>query len=420
MNNVFLIIQREYLSRVKKKSFIIMTFLTPVLFALIMFLPILIMKYSKSTDVKIIAVIDSKNIIQKALKNTDEVQFVYIDKTIEQIKPEIGKKYFGAIECQNKSDFFFLTSKQVPIQMKQDICSTINEKLKNLKIVELNLPEDIVKQLDVNVNLNISVIDGQGKEKKTSTELISVLGFIFAFVIYIFIFAYGAMVMRGVLEEKTNRIVEIIVSSVKPFHLMMGKIIGVACVALTQIVAWVVLTTALTMVFSLISIGTIDYSEAMQQTGGGMSISILEGISSIPWTFILVAFVFYFFGGYLLYTSLFAAIGAAVDNETDTQQFMMPISLPLIVGLMISQAVIQNPSSSAAFWGSMIPFTSPIVMLVRIPFGVETWELVLSISLLFVGFIFTTFIASKIYKIGIISYGKKITYGELWKWIKYS
>ena len=270
------------------------------------------------------------------------------------------------------------------------------------------------------------------------------LGYFAGFLIYFFVFLYGAMVMRGVIEEKTSRIVEVIVSSVKPFQLMLGKILGIALVGLTQFIAWVVLITLFVsvgmqvfgpdysaenvapqqeMVESVMSQQSINVSDVAEIQAENSSDNfkdiLLSTVDSINFIVVLLSFLFYFIGGYLLYASLFAAIGSAVDSETDTQQFMMPVTIPLVIGLLVMINTIQNPDGAMAFWFSIIPFTSPIVMMARIPFGVPYWEVALSMSLLIITFLGATWFAAKIYRTGILMYGKKVSYGEIWKWIRY-
>jgi ABC-2 type transport system permease protein len=282
-------------------------------------------------------------------------------------------------------------------------------------------------------------INESGKEEKSSTELAMGLGYFASIIIYMFILLYGVQVMRGVSEEKTSRIVEVIISSVKPFELMMGKILGIALVCLTQILLWIVLTTSIIGVFKTLVPDkfNITKTEQISTSNHGansgtniekvntpssdkqMGNDILTSLSNVNVVQELSMFILYFLGGYLLYAALFAAIGAAVDSETDTQQFMMPITVPLIISIVAAQAVMQNPDGPLAVWLSIIPLTSPIVMMVRLPFNVPTEQIVLSLSLLALGFLGTTWLASRIYRTGILMYGKKVNYKEMWKWIKY-
>jgi ABC-2 type transport system permease protein len=300
-----------------------------------------------------------------------------------------------------------------------------------------------LKNIRTDVKITTYKTDEGGAEQKSYTEVTMVVGLVSSIMIYMFIFMFGAQVMRGVIEEKTNRIIEVIVSSVKPFQLMMGKIIGVALVGLTQFLLWIVFTfiiiTAVQTAFpqqfkktqaeqvkisgSSVALpndaAPVAQNSISADTGNEKVNEIFEAFSSINLPVMIMSFFFYFLFGYLLYGALFAAIGSAVDNETDTQQFMLPVTVPLILSIVVAQTVIQNPESPLAFWMSMIPFTSPVIMMVRIPFGVPTWEIALSIGLLILGFLGTTWLAAKIYRTGILMYGKKSNYKELWKWIRY-
>ncbi|MGZ4118829.1 MAG: ABC transporter permease, partial [Bacteroidia bacterium] len=279
--------------------------------------------------------------------------------------------------------------------------------------------------------------DKDGKDKNTNTGLYTAIGLICAFLIYFFIFLYGVQVMRGVMEEKTSRIVEVILSSVKPFQLMMGKIVGIALVGLTQFLLWVILTGTLYSVASATILKNVDMKQIQQKEqvikiGADLNVSQMKhnqekdeitklwnDFKSVSVVNILFCFLFYFLAGYLMYSALFAAVGAAVDSEADTQQFMMPITIPLILSFVVAQSVIQDPHSTMAFWFSIIPFTSPIVMMVRLPWGVPPWELALSMSLLVIGFVCTTWLAGRIYRTGILMYGKKVSWKELGKWLFY-
>jgi ABC-2 type transport system permease protein len=305
------------------------------------------------------------------------------------------------------------------------------------------MSETILKNIHTDVKITTFKTDENGDEKKSLTEVTMIVGLVASILIYMFIFMFGTQVMRGVIEEKTNRIIEVIVSSVKPFQLMAGKIIGVALVGLTQFLLWVVFTfliiTAIQATFpdmfkpqqieqAKIS-GThvalpnetspVSPNAISASTGNEQINQVFDAFSAINIKVMVVAFIFYFLFGYLLYGALFAAIGSAVDNETDTQQFIIPITIPLILSIVVAQTIIQNPDSPLAFWMSMIPFTSPVIMMVRLPFGVPGWEVVVSILLLIAGFLFTTWLAAKIYRTGILMYGKKSDYKELWKWIRY-
>ncbi|RKE03685.1 ABC transporter permease [Marinifilum flexuosum] len=444
MNKIFIIIQREYLSRVKKRSFLILTFLTPLLIAGIYAFMIWMM-LKDDTEKRTIAVLNESELVEP-VKSSEFTTYNYLQNaSFEEVKSSMEKKGYYAILVipknilQTKTAELF-SHKQVTIEVKSNVGRQIRqhiEKLKRSKIIaEANMPDLEEKLAATRTPISMRTIKfGEGGEiKQSSTEIAMGIGFAASFIIYMFIFMYGVQVMRGVIEEKSNRIVEVIISSVKPFQLMMGKIVGVAMVGLTQFIMWVVLTGIIITVGSALVLPGVDM-EALQQAksvaelpAGAASLDAgqLKMAQDILGTFdlayvagIVGAFIFFFLGGYLLYSALFAAVGSAVDNETETQQFMLPITIPLILALYIGFAVAKNPESSLAFWGSIIPFTSPIVMLVRIPFGVPIWELLLSMTLLIGTFLLITWIAAKIYRTGILMYGKKVSYKEIWKWLRY-
>jgi ABC-2 type transport system permease protein len=332
------------------------------------------------------------------------------------------------------------SDKQAGFGLTSHISGSIEKIVEQQKMQAAGVKEEVLQSIRTDVNIRTIQWTKDGKQRENSTVVTTILGYISGFLIYMFIFMFGAQVMRGVIEEKTSRIVEIIVSSAKPFQLMMGKIVGLGLVGLTQFMLWVVLTLALVSVGKATlfpELGTPNTQEVvtqniMSQQPGGEQLAeandianpdkiqeIFSAIGQINFVVVIGAFLFYFLGGYLLYSSLFAAVGAAVDNETETQQFMLPITIPLILGFIIMMNAVQNPQGSLAFWGSIIPFTSPIVMMVRIPFGVPIEDFLLSAGLLVLTFIGTTWLAGKIYRTGILMYGKKVNYKELWKWIRY-
>ena len=317
----------------------------------------------------------------------------------------------------------------------------MKQEFESLKLGAAGIDREVLASIKTQLNIHAVRIKQGGQETTDYPEISMGLGFVSGFLIYIFIFLFGAQVMRGVMEEKTSRIVEIIVSSVKPFHLMMGKILGVGLVGLTQFMIWVVLTFAIVGGFRAMAPDLFAFvpdeniyitasqslnpeelaaqAESIQQSNTALG-GLMAGLASINFPVMILSFLFYFFGGFLLYAALFAAIGAAVDNEADTQQFMLPVTIPIIFSLIMAQAVMQNPNGPIAFWLSIIPFTSPIIMMVRIPFGVPYTEVLISIITLVSGFIFATWLAAKIYRTGILMYGKKVGYADLWKWIKRS
>lgn len=444
MNKIFIIIQREYLSRVKKKSFLILTFLTPLLIAGIYAFMIWMM-LKDDTEQRTIAVINESQ-LSEPVKSTEYTSFNYLENAnFEDVKSQMEDKGYYAIlvipnDILEKQTAELFSYKQVTIEVKSEVGSQIRqhiEKIKRSKIIaEANMPDLEQKLAATKTPIAMKTIKfGEGGEvKQSSTEIAMGIGFVASFIIYMFIFLYGVQVMRGVIEEKSNRIVEVIISSVKPFQLMMGKIVGVAMVGLTQFIMWVILsgviiTIGTAVILPGIDVDTLQQAQSITELPEGaanMNVEQFKMAQEIFGTFdlayvasILGAFVFFFLGGYLLYSALFAAVGSAVDNETETQQFMMPITIPLILALYIGFAVAKNPESSLAFWGSIIPFTSPIVMLVRIPFGVPIWELLLSMTLLIGTFLFITWVAAKIYRTGILMYGKKVSYKEIWKWLRY-
>ncbi len=445
MKKIFIIIKREYLTRVRKRSFIIMTILGPILMAALFIVPVYIAE--KTDEVKTIGVVDQTGLFFNKFHDSDNLKFKYIFSDIQEIKNNFSKSNFYAVLYIPKTKLnvpttgILYSNKNPNINVQSYIKNTMEKEIEGLKLKASGINENILRSVKTKIHLSTIKINKGGKEEKSNTELSMTLGFVGGFLIYIFIFMYGSQVMRGVIEEKTSRIVEVIISSVKPFQLMMGKIIGVALVGLTQFLLWIVLTFSIIGVFktyyhSQFNINKTEQvflgdnklspdSQEMQNKNNAVDIknadinSALKAFNSIDFGVIISSFLFFFVGGYLLYAALFAAIGSAVDSEADTQQFMMPITIPLILAIVMSQFIINNPDGPVAFWFSIIPFTSPIIMMIRIPFGVPYFDLILSIVLLIIGFLITTWLAAKIYRTGILMYGKKVNYKELWKWIKY-
>src|SRR6056297_1742287 len=444
MNKIKLIISREYLTRVKKKSFILMTLLGPILFAALFIGPAWIASL-EDTDVKNIAVIDSSGIFIDKIPETDYIKFEYLEnKTLNEVKKNFsGSDYYGVLQILPSITYepgaaLLYSKKKSSFSVKSHIASSMERELKNKKLRAQGLDEKILKSIESDVSIRTIEWTDDGEAKESSTEIAMAVGYAGGFVIYIFIFMFGAQVMRGVIEEKSSRIVEIIVSSAKPFQLMMGKIVGIALVGLTQFLLWIILTFVIVggvktaffpdlgtknaqevVVQDMFEEQDMDQIENMQPQNMDQFSGIFNSIKSIDFGVIIGSFIFFFLGGYLLYGSLFAAVGSAVDNEADTQQFMFPITIPLILGIFVMINAINTPDSPIAFWFSIIPFTSPIVMMVRIPFGVPYWELALSMGLLILTFLATTWMAGRIYRTGILMYGKKVNYKELWKWIRY-
>ncbi len=446
MNKVSIIISREYTTRVKKKSFIIMTLLAPLFMAAMFIIPVWIMT-RKDTDEKIIAVIeDGTEMFKGKIPGTKYLKFEYLENVnLQEIKGNFGELgYYGILYISPKVTYLpnaiqLLSHKQPPLDITEHISNAIEKEIERLKLLTYDIEDidEILKEIDTDVKIQTIKISDTGEEKETSTGIAMGLAYISGILIYILTFTFGAQVMRGVIEEKTSRIVEIIISSIKPFQLMMGKIIGIALVGLTQFFFWILITFIIISIAKSILIPDIGAVTEQPLTENILSSSpvaqtqvseiqemteiqeIFSTLGNIPWLTIIFSFIFFFLGGYLLYASLFASIGAAVDNETDTQQFMMPITIPLLLGFFVAMGAFQNPESSIVFWFSLIPLTSPIVMMARVPFGVPFWELGLSMILLILTFIGTTWMAAKIYRTGILLYGKKPSYKEMWKWIRY-
>lgn len=433
MHKIWLIFKREYLVRVRKKSFIIMTLLAPLLLAAFMVIPIFLATVSDKTDV--IAVLDESGLFAQKFKSTPDRLFIPVQGDLESQKTEFltsektALLYIPKLNLDNPDGIRLYSKTNASINSKLAIESSLRKEIEAIKFEKSGINQQVLDQIKTDIAVSTINLSQEG-EKDNNAFVTSGAGYAGAFLIYMFIFIYGVQIMRGVIEEKTNRIVEVIISSVKPFQLMMGKILGIAAVGLTQFVLWIVLSTVVT------SAVTAQFKDelmppASTEAAGGPQVSadpiknkgtteIFKAIGSLNIPLLLGCFVFYFLGGYLLYGALFGAVGAAVDNETDTQQFMLPITIPLIISFVVAQTVIiKNPDGPVAFWMSVIPFTSPIAMMLRLPFGVPVPELLLSMALLILGFICTTWVAARIYRVGILMYGKKVNYRELSKWLFY-
>jgi len=451
MNKIPVIIRREYVTRVRKKSFIIMTVLAPVLMAAIVIVPMVVMM-NQEGDFKRIAVIEEKSDLFKGvIKNTKDAEFIYFDNArFEDFKDSVtSKKYYGVLsispEVINIPNAIQLVSeKQPPIGLLEHIERSLEKEIEKQKLVAYNIGnlDEIMKDIETDVSVQTKKIDETGEVKDTSTGIAMALAYVFGLLMYMLVFIFGSQVMRGVIEEKTSRVVEVIISSVKPVQLMMGKIIGIALVGLTQFLIWVILTAGIVTVIQSTVLKKSDMTEVTQsipqnlmaenQAAAGKAATqdispelkefskLFDSALNQPWLLIIFSFIFYFVTGYLLYASVFAAIGSAVDNETETQQFMLPVTIPIIIGLMVAMGTMQNPESPLAFWCSLIPLTSPIVMMARIPFGVPYWQIIVSMLLMIVTFMAFVWMAAKIYRTGILMYGKKSSWKEMWKWLRYS
>jgi ABC-2 type transport system permease protein len=419
MNKIFLIIKREYLVRVKKKSFIIMTILAPILMASLIIVPVFLANQDQQN--RLIAVSEDDTKYSSKINDTDNINFEIItEDESEKIRKNLtDSPYYAVLDIKNET-FTLYASQQIGLNIRNSIQNQLEKIIEREKLKQAGIDIKIIENSKTKINIETKIIDTKGEATDSNTEASIGIGFITGILIYMFIFMYGTMVMRGVIEEKTNRIVEIIISSVKPFQLMMGKIIGVALVGLTQFILWILLTI---IISSFAELFLIDATEITNNTDTINQSLILDEITKLTGGIdlikIFLSFIFFFLFGYLMYSALFAAVGSAVDAEADTQQFVLPITIPLILAFILIQPVMDNPDGTLAFWLSMNPLTSPVIMMVRLPFGVDIWELVLSMILLILGFITTTYLAAKIYRTGILMYGKKISYKELWKWLTY-
>ncbi len=440
MSKISLIIENEYMTRVRKKSFLVMTLLTPVLMVALCCIPLLIELFD-SNEMRNITIVDHTGLYKEVYENDEEYTYTYLDTqtTAEQMRNDESPYAYIVITdnlLDNPDAMTIYSHKQITAGFEIEVQNRMEDFLHDAKLASYNIPD--LQQIiqDSNVEINVSSIRfDEGGDTATSAGLATAIGMISTFIIYMFLFAYGGMVMNSVMQEKTNRIVEVMVSSVKPFELMMGKIISVGLVGLTQIGIWLILIVGLGIA-AMMGLGVPLFMNneaellAQAQSMGAASMAgattidpdmldFAQTLSGINFTQIIVSLILYFIGGYIIYASLFAAIGSAVDNEADTNQFMIPITLIILFAFYVGLFSAEDPEGGMAWWCSMIPFTSPIVMMVRIPFGVAVWELVLSLVILFASAIGMTWIASRIYRVGILLYGKKPSYKELFKWIKY-
>lgn len=442
MSKISLIIKREYITRVRKKSFIIMTILTPVLLAGFIFVPGYLATKEDNQE-KVVAVVDNTHITEGAIPSTQYLKFEYLtNPDVEKLKSNFGQTgYYGILLIPENvlvsGKVQLYSNQQTTMQVSEHISNALKNFYTQIKLKNENVPVDILERIKTRINVETIQWTSTGEEKEGSAEIVSIIGYVSGFLMYMFIFMFGTQVMRGVMEEKTNRIVEVIVSSVKPFQLMMGKVVGIALVGLTQFVIWILLTFGLfygvkgvmladsgkamtTVTQNLMQPNQANPAQTMDvQQYQKMFDNIAGKFETVNFPLIIICFIFFFLCGYLLYASLFAAVGSAVDNDTDTQQFMLPITIPIVLGLFVMINAMQTPHSTISVIFSIIPLTSPIVMMARIPYGVPYWQLALSAVLLVLTFLGTIWMAAKIYRTGILMYGKKVNYAELWKWMKY-
>ena len=458
-----IIIQREYLNKVKKKSFLLTTFGVPILFAG-MYAVMLFVMLKAEGDSKRIAVIDNSGIVMEKLENTKQLTFTRLSETDpEAVKNRLGDfdadilLYVSPLDTATKSvTATTYADKPMGMETAEVIENRINDAVEAYRINSYDIPglEQIMEDVHSSVRLTSYTVDDEGKETISQSEVYMIVSMVLAMALYMFIVIFSGMVMSSVIEEKTSRVVEVLVSSVKSTELMFGKIIGVALVALTQFLLWIVLTgliigilggivgmdkitgtlsqnqvetmpgmtsmnDAMGNTLSMEQLQALTDTTAVAEGPTGME-AVLGTLGSLNYTQLIVSFLLFFLFGYLLYASLFAAIGSAVENEADTQQLQIPVTIPLLIGFFVAFYAFRSPESSLVWWFSMIPFTSPIVMLARLPFGVPGWELALSIGLLILTFVLCAWASAKIYKVGILMYGKKSTFKDLWKWLRQS
>lgn len=433
MNKLFLIIKREFFAKVRNRSFIVMTILSPLLIVLMTGLIVFLNK-KNSENVRQIAFKDDSHQLSVALKDSKSVKFIDLtDKSLEEATQKTKDFYSGLLyipegktldELAQKIQFY--SSESPGIELLQNIENKLKTRIKELKIKELNIDYDLLQKTTAKVTITSENFEGD-QSSKMGNILKMIVGGGMGYMIFMFIIIYGASVMRSVIEEKTSRIIEVIISSVKPFQLMLGKIIGNALAAILQFLIWLVIGVAVLVIANIVigvdtssavSPDALEQLKEVPQQMNFMQEMLLE-IDKLPILTIFLSFLIYFLGGYLIYSSIYAAIGAAVDNETDTQQFMTPVLLPLMIAIYIGFSIIENPNGPIALGFSLFPLTSPVVMLMRIPFGVPWWEILISITLLVLTFLFMVWFASKIYRVGILMYGKKPSYKEIYKWLKY-
>ncbi|HUI33583.1 MAG: ABC transporter permease [Dysgonamonadaceae bacterium] len=439
MDALKIIISREYISRVTKKSFILLTILMPFLFTALIFVPYWLSTIQDSEERKIV-VIDNSGFYAPEFKSTENYTFEIVgDANISDQQSRLGKDLYAILQItddlsKDPKAVTFLSEKQAPLDLLSSIERTLSEKVSEQKLEALSHSDNVdsktidqVKQIiesGSRISLSTMKWGKGGSISETSTVVASIVGGVFTVLIYMFIMIYGAMVMQAVMEEKRSRIVEVMISSVKPVYMLIGKIVGIGLVGITQLVFWGIMIGIL-FIGATAFFTNPEQAGQMAAAGGSMATEgfdiegALASIMTVNWFEIIFFFLIYFIGGFIMFASIFATIGSAVDNEEDTQQFMTPITLLMLFAFYAGFYSINNPDGPLAFWGSLIPITSPIVMMVRLPFGVPLWEKLLSVVLLYGSFILTSIMAAKIYRVGILMYGKKPSIKEIIKWMKY-
>ena len=444
-----LVIGREYNTRVRKKSFLILTFVVPVLFAAMCFLPSLIMLNTKEKT-KEVAVVDQSGIVLPFLENGQAANWYdFSSEDPEELKgrlDELGKDILVVIsplDEENSVSVATYSTKPAGVDFAENLSGRVSDAVEDYRIKSYDIKglDEILSSVKARIHVQEFTLGEDGKETISESGIFMIISMVLGMLIYMFVAMFSGMVMSSVIEEKSSRVVEVLVSSVKSIDLMFGKIIGVALVALTQFALWIVLTVAIVGIggaaFGPKLLQKVQGTDAIEQTaqmatmGTGFHMedalammedsslkTILTTLGNIHWGQLILAFLVYFILGYLLYSSLFAAVGSAVENESDSQQLQLPITIPLIIGFFIALMAMRNPYSQVVWWGSMIPFTSPIVMLARIPYGVPTWEIILSAAILIATFALCAWASAKIYRAGILIFGKKSSWADLWKWLK--
>ena len=440
MSKIGIVIGREFNERVRKKSFIISTILMPILMVALMVAPTLIMVYGKS-DVKKIIVVDQSQLFAQALTDSEEVDFEFTDKTLDEARADkegFGVLHIGEDILTNNSNITLYTNSASSFTIEESISSKVKSEIENKRLKEnydIENLDQMLEEVKATVHLK-SVRDDMSGDGESQSSIVSMAaGYVLGFILYMFLLIYGSMVMTSVIEEKSSRVLEVLVSSVKPFDLLLGKIISIAMVALTQIVIWGVLLLVISVaVIPAVLPDDVMSSVAMMQTSGatGMDMAASSGIDAEMITALsaltdvgyisqmLGYMIIFLMGGYLLYSAMFAAVGAAVDTVEDSQNLQLPVTMPIMLAIFVMMMVAKDPNSPLITTFSMIPFTSPIIMMARIPHGIPTWEIVVSLVILFSTFLAMVWIAAKIYRVGIFVHGKKPTFKELYKWIKQS
>ena len=452
MNKIFIVAGREFFTRIQSRTFIVMSILGPLLFGLFVLVPVLMAKWNN--DSTTVWVHDPSGQLSDAFQDQNGLKFQVLPQgtlsngvlvpadsaNIRQLleDQDAGLLHLQAPDSNLNVEARYYSAQAAGLKITERIQSTLNDRLYRLRMERQGLDPKVIESLRAEVQLQTSVWTDQGSED-SHTETAMLLGFGAALLMYMFIFMYGSMVMRGVIEEKASRVMELLVSTTKPFELMMGKILGIASVGLFQFVLWLLLGTAISTAIGAMGLGTAPGTASVASTTTGTApvpgtapvagtanslpadaqADWMQILGQMPWETIIPFFLFYFLGGYFFYAALFAAVGSAVDSEGDSQQLMLPISLPIILSFVASQFVMQNPHGSLAFWMSMIPLTSPVVMVVRLPFGVPGWELALSMFLLVAAFVVAVWLAGRIFRIGVLMYGQKVSFNLLRKWLFY-